>query len=396
MARTRQNGEGSIYQRKSDGLWIASVTLGWEDGKRIRKTVSAKTAAEARKKLRGVQTSVDAGLPVKTNDRMTVDQLLDRWFRDVLSHQVASPALANYETIAYHHIRPTLGRKQLKKLETAEIDALLSAKLDAGLSVSTVRRIRSVLAQALTQAQVWKFVPWNAATLSRPPKESRHEGRGLDPEQARTFMDGLTGHRLEAVFLTMLGTGLRRGEVLALRWSDIDFDAATLRVARQIRRESGKMNPETRRHEGGTITFPDPKTEKSRRQVSLPEFVVTALKSHRGRQAGERLALGAAWQESGLVFTTTIGTPLDPRNVSRQFSDAARRVGLGDWHVHELRHSAASLMIAQGIPIEVVSSVLGHANIRMTVDTYGHVGPAAGKPAAAAMDDLFGSGSRGL
>ena len=156
------------------------------------------------------------------------------------------------------------------------------------------------------------------------------------------------------------------------------------------------MNPETRRHEGGTITFPDPKTEKSRRQVSLPEFVVTALKSHRGRQAGERLALGAAWQESGLVFTTTIGTPLDPRNVSRQFSDAARRVGLGDWHVHELRHSAASLMIAQGIPIEVVSSVLGHANIRMTVDTYGHVGPAAGKPAAAAMDDLFGSGSRGL
>jgi integrase len=390
MARTRQNGEGSVYQRKSDGLWIASVTLGWEDGKRKRKTVSAKTAAEARKKLRAVQTNVDAGLPVKTSDRMTVNQLLDRWFNDVLRHQVASPALANYQSIAEHHIRPTLGRKQLKRLETADIDALLSAKLDSGLSVSTVRRIRSVLAQALTQAQRWEFVPRNAATLSRPPKAARREGRGMTPEEARTFMTGVAGHRLEAVFVAMLGTGLRRGEALALKWSDVDLGHATLTVSRQLRREDGPINPETGKHEGGSLVLIDPKTEKSRRQVDLPSFVVTALRAHKARQAVERLKVGAAWQEGGYVFTSGIGTALDPRNVSRQFSDVAARVGLGAWHIHELRHSAASLMIAQGQPIEVVSAVLGHSSIRMTVDTYTHVAPSGRKAAAAAMDDLFG------
>jgi integrase len=390
MAKTRQNGEGSVYRRASDGLWIGSVSVGWEDGRRRRKTVSAKTAAEARKKLRDVQRNVDAGLPV-ANDKISVNQLLDRWFRDVLRHQVASPALANYQSIADHHIRPTLGRKQLRQLKPADIDALLAAKLDAGLSVSTVRRIRSVLAQALTQAQRWELVDRNAATLSRPPKAARREGRGMTPEEARKFMTGVAGHRLEAVFVTMLGTGLRRGEALALKWSDVDLTKATLTVARQLRREDGPINPETGKHEGGSLVLIDPKTEKSRRQVDLPSFVVTALRAHKARQAAERLKVGASWQESGYVFTSGIGTALDPRNVSRQFSDVAARVGLGTWHIHELRHSAASLMIAQGQPIEVVSAVLGHSSIRMTVDTYTHIAPSGRKAAAAAMDEVLGN-----
>ena len=164
MARIRQNGEGSVYQRASDGRWIGSVTLGWDDGKRVRKTVSAKTAAEVREKLRTVRNKLDAGLPMD-DDNITVDQLLDRWFKDVMRHQVASPALSNYETIAKVHLRPTLGKKKVSKLKPAEIDALLSEKLDSGLSVSTVRRIRSVLAQALTQAQRWEMVGRNAASL---------------------------------------------------------------------------------------------------------------------------------------------------------------------------------------------------------------------------------------
>jgi integrase len=233
----------------------------------------------------------------------------------------------------------------------------------------------------------------NAATLSRPPKESRREGRGMTPDEARKLMAGLAGHRLEAAFVTMLGTGLRRGEALALKWSEVDLGHATLTVVRQLRRESGPINPATGKHEGGTLVLIDPKTEKSRRRVDLPEFVVTALRAHRARQAAERLKVGAAWQEGGYVFTTAIGTPWDPRNVSRQFSDVARRVGLGEWHVHELRHSAASFMIAQGQPIEVVSAVLGHSSIRMTVDTYTHIAPSGRKAAAAAMDDLFGSGA---
>jgi integrase len=395
MAKTRQNGEGSVYLRASDGLWIGSVSIGWEDGKRKRKTVAAKTAAEARKKLREVQRNVDAGLPV-ADSKVTVDHLLDRWFRDVLRHQVASPALANYESIAEHHIRPKLGSKRLRQLKPADIDALLSAKLDGDparkvrpLSVSTVRRIRSVLAQALTQAQRWELVDRNAATLSRPPKAPRREGRGMSPEQARKFLKGIDGERLEAVFVTMLGTGLRRGEALALKWSDIDLGHATLTVARQLRREDGPINPETGKHEGGSLVLVDPKTEKSRRQVDLPDFVVVSLRAHKARQAAERLKVGASWQEGGYVFTSGIGTPLDPRNVSRQFADLAARIGLGDWHIHELRHSAASLMTAQGQPIEVVSTVLGHSSIRMTVDAYTHIAPSGRKAAATAMDTVL-------
>src|SRR5664280_1648187 len=152
MARIRQNGEGSVYQRASDGRWIGSVTLGWDDGKRVRKTVSAKTAAEVREKLRAVRNKLDAGLPMDDHN-ITVDQLLDRWFKDVMRHQVASPALSNYETIDQVHLRPTLGKKKVAKPKAAEIGARLSEKRDSGLSFTTARRIRCVLAQALTQAQ---------------------------------------------------------------------------------------------------------------------------------------------------------------------------------------------------------------------------------------------------
>jgi integrase len=389
MARRRQNGEGSIYQRASDGLWVGSVTLDWDGNKRVRKTVAAKTATEVREKLRQVRTKVDAGLPVG-DDKLTVNQLLDRWFKDVMRHQVASPALSNYEAIAKGHIRPTLGRKQVSKLKPAEIDALLSAKLDSGLSVSTVRRIRSVLAQAITQAQRWEMVGRNAASLSRPPRAPRREGRSLSPEQIQKLIAEMTDDRLAGLFLTMLGTGLRRGEALALRWADVDLKRAVLTVRDQLRREPGRIDPETGIRVGAALVLVKPKTASSKRSVPLSDWVVDVLKVHKARQAAERLALGEAWRDSGFVFTTTIGTPVDPRNASRAFSDLAKKAGLGAWHIHELRHSAASTSLAQGVPVEVVSAFLGHSSIRMTVDTYGHIGDAQLRSAADAMDVALG------
>ena len=389
MARTRQNGEGSVYRRASDGMWIGSVTLGWDGDKRVRKTVSAKTATEVREKLRQVQTKIDAGLPVG-DDKLTVNQLLDRWFNDVMRHQVASPALSNYQTIAKIHIRPTLGRKQVAKLKPAEIDALLSAKLDSGLSVSTVRRIRSVLAQALTQAQRWEMVGRNAASLSRPPRAPRREGRSLSPDQVRSLVGAMTEDRLAGLFLTMLGTGLRRGEALALKWSDVDLDRGVLTVKNQLRREPGIAEPEGGKRAGAALVLVEPKTASSKRIVPLSNWVVQTLKTHKIRQTEERLALDAAWKDGGFVFTTSIGTPVDPRNASRAFSQLAERAGLGAWHIHELRHSTASTSLAQGVPVEVVSAFLGHSSIRMTVDTYGHIGDVQLRTAADAMDTALG------
>lgn len=389
MARTRQNGEGSVYHRASDGMWIGSVTLGWDGDKRVRKTVSAKSATEVREKLRQLQTKIDAGLPVG-DDKLSVNELLDRWFKDVMRHQVASPALSNYETIAKVHIRPKLGRKQVTKLKPAEIDALLSAKLDSGLSVSTVRRIRSVLAQALTQAQRWEMVGRNAASLSRPPRAPRREGRSLSPQQVAKLVGAMSEDRLAGLYLTMLGTGLRRGEALGLKWSDLDLDRAVLTVRNQLRREPGHIDPEDGKRSGAALVLVEPKTASSKRIVPLSNWVVETLKAHQARQAEEHLALGAAWRDSGFVFTTTIGTPLDPRNASRAFSELAEKAGLGAWHIHELRHSAASTSLAQGVPVEVVSAFLGHSSIRMTVDTYGHIGDVQMRSAADAMDNALG------
>jgi integrase len=349
------------------------VTIGFDGrGRQVRKTVSARTRAETVAKMRAVQRQVDDGLP-PPDDRLTVAQLLDRWFEDVLRHQVARVAHDNYRAVAERHIRPELGRHRVSKLTPAHVDKLMSAKLDAGYSVSTVRRIRAVLSQALDQGVRWGLVPRNVAALTRGPRATRREGRTLTPDQARALLGGLAGHRLQALYVTMLALGLRRGEALGLRWEDVDLDRGVLAVRRSLKREGGK------------VVAGEVKTAKSRRSLNLPAPLVDVLRAHRGRQAVERLALGPAWVDSGHVFTTQLGTPIDPRNCYRDFVAVCERLGLGRWHPHELRHSAASIMLAQGVPIEVVSDVLGHSSIRMTADVYGHILEPQRKAAAEAM-----------
>ncbi len=390
MARARGNGEGSIYHRASDDRWVGAVSVGWDpSGKRIRKVVSAKSAEKCRSKLRELQRKIDDGLPID-DGMLTVNELLDRWL-DVLRRQVAAPALANYEVIARYHLRPELGRRKLASLTVSQIDQLLAAKLDAGLSISTVRRIRSVLAQAITQAERWGLASRNIAKLSAPPKASRQEGRALSIDEAKDLIAHLQGHRRQTLFVTMLTTGLRRGEALGLKWEDVDPDQGKLLVRRQLRRDVGAFDTATKRHAGGSLILVEPKTSSSRRAVDLPSIAVDMLALQRERQQWDRQVAKETWQESGHVFTTSIGTPLDPRNISREFATLAEQAGLGHWHIHELRHSAASLMLGGGVPIEVVSNVLGHASIRITADTYGHIGSAQRRAAARALNSVFGT-----
>ena len=182
----------------------------------------------------------------------------------------------------------------------------------------------------------------------------------------------------------MLGLGLRRGEALGLAWSDVSLDRGVLVIRHALKRE------------GGTLVLGEVKTAKSRRSLNIPRPVVDSLKAHRARQTQERLAVGEAWTDSGLVFTTQVGTPLDPRNIYRDFVGVCERSGLGRWHPHELRHSAASIMLAQGVPIEVVSDILGHSSIRMTADVYGHIlEPQRAAAADAMAEALWGESEDG-
>jgi integrase len=383
MAGRRGNGEGSIYQRTStDGRWCGSISMGHnEHGKLVRKVVTAKTRAEVVKKLKALQRQLDDGLPLP-DMTMTVAVLLERWYEDVLRHQVAESAALGYMSVARHHIMPTLGRKKLAALTTSEIDRLLSSKIDSGLAVSTVRRIRSVLAQAIDQGIRWGVVNRNVATLSRAPRAQRVEGRTLTPEQAHRFLSELEGHRNEALYALMLSVGLRRGEALGLRWDDLNERTGVLQVRRQLKRETTGL------------VVADTKTARSRRAINLPRPMLKMLKAHRAKQASERLALGEAWIDSGFIFTTSFGSPLDPRNLLREFKTVCERAGLGNWHLHELRHSAASLMLAMGVPLQVVSEVLGHASIRMTADVYGHILAPDRQAAADAMSSLLWSGDQ--
>ncbi|HWD96533.1 MAG TPA: tyrosine-type recombinase/integrase, partial [Acidimicrobiales bacterium] len=361
MAGSRGNGEGSIYQRTSDGRWLGVVTLGQDGTGRVaRKAVSAKTRAEVVRKLKKLQRDLDDGLPAP-DTKMTVAQLLTHWHDDVLRHQVVPSTVVSYWTVARHHIIPTLGSKRLANLTSADVDRLLSVKLDSGLSVSTVRRIRYILAQAIDQGIRWGSVNRNVARLSRAPKEYRREGRTLTYEQARRLLKELEGHRHEALYSLMLSTGLRRGEALGLQWRDFDEESRTITVRRQLKRE------------GGSLVTADTKTARSRRSVNIPLGLQDLIMRHQKRQEEERYVQEELWSDTGFIFTTRFGTPIDPRNLNREFATICKQAGLEHWHPHELRHSAASLMLASGVKIQVVSEVLGHASIRMTADVYGHI-----------------------
>jgi integrase len=236
------NGEGGLYQR-ADGRWFGAVVLGYNDaGRPNRKTVSAKTKAGARQKLKDLQEKLEGGYTPPTREE-TLAQLFDRWDKDILSTQVQSDARDNYMTIAKCHILPTLGRKKTSALSVADVQHLMASKLKGGpagdprpLSVSTVRRIRSVLTQALDVCLVEGSLLRNVAGLTKPPKAEQREGRTLTPAEAKRFLIALEGDHFGMLFVTMLATGLRRGEALGLTWEDIDFKKATIGVHRQLRR----------------------------------------------------------------------------------------------------------------------------------------------------------------
>jgi integrase len=379
MTPRRSNHEGSIYQRTSDGLWMGVAHIGYDSsGKPLRKYVSSKKRPEVVKQLKELRRKIDDHQLLK-EDGVNVSELFERWFNDVMRHQIAPSTFSNYQTVVRMHILPILGRKKLADLTVSDVDKLLSLKTDSGLSSSTVRRIRAVLAQCLDQAIRWELVHRNVATLSRSPKMLRHEGRTLSPEQARHLLETLRGHHNEALYALMLSTGLRRGEALGLQWGDFDRDTGVLRVSRQLKRE------------GSRLVTTDTKTSLSRRAVNLPMPMLKALLEHEARQRARKEQLGTAWVDTGYVFTSSIGTPIDPRNLYREFQKVCRIAGLGDWHPHELRHSAASLMLAQGVKIQVVSQVLGHSSIRMTADVYGHLLDPDRQEAAQAMGTLLWS-----
>jgi integrase len=312
-------------------------------------------------------------------ERQTVGHFLEWWLSACLAPRVRRRTLESCRALVRLHIAPEIGTIPLARLSPQDVQELLNRKLHAGLSPRSVQYIRAVLRSALARAVKWDLVPRNVCDSVSPPRVPRTPVEPLTSEEARRFLDAVRGDRNEALYSVAMALGLRKGEGLGLRWSDIDLEGRTLRVERALRRV---------RREG--LQCVEPKSDRSRRTLPLPEFVVGVLQAHRKRQPEVRILAGSRWQQSGYVFTTDIGTPLDKTRVSRVFRQLLRAAGLPRRRFHDLRHTAALLMLASGIHPRVVMEVPGHSQFSIAVDTYSHVMLPAVREAAEKLDRLLG------
>lgn len=368
----RANGEGSIYQR-SDGLYIGAYK--GADGR--RRTISGKLRSDVARRLVVAQREAQQGL-TPGPARLTVGDFLTQWLAD------AGPSLrprtqARYAELVRLHIAPALGRTTLVQLTPRQVQQLLNAKMAEGLSPNTVVYIRAVLRRGLTQAMRWGLVSRNVAALVDPPSVPRREGRILAPAEARAFLEAIRGDRLEALYRVGLAVGLREGEAFGLSWDDVDLEGGTITVRHALLRMKGR------------VELAEPKTARSRRTIAIPASVVGALRAHRTRQLEERLAAGEAWQDRGLLFTTTVGTPLNRSDILQAFRRHLTKAGLPRMRFQDLRHSCASLLLAQGVHPRVVMETLGHSTINVTMNVYSHVLPALQRDAAEQMEAVLGA-----
>jgi integrase len=372
----RGNGEGSIYYRNSDRKWVGSVTLG--TGK--RKVFYGKTRKEVQEKLKIVLHEQQQGTLV-TAAPQTVAQFLTDWLENTHRRRVRPRTYERYREAVYMHIIPSLGHYQLQKLTAQQVQALYTKKADEGLAPATIIYYHSVLHNALDMAVKWGLVSRNVCDLVSPPRKQRFEIQPLTVEQMQKLLTTVYGHKWEALFTLALATGMRRGELLGLKWQDINFAVGVLQVRRVLSRVPTNM-PE-REH---VYVEAEPKTQKSRRSVMIAPFALEALKKHRDGQLEAKLKAGAFWQEYDYVFCTLHGTHLNPNHVVEEFKKLLNRARLPNIRFHDLRHSAATLLLSLGVHPKVVQELLGHSQISMTMDVYSHVLPGMQQDAMSKLD----------
>lgn len=373
MAKRRRGwGEGSIY-RRDDGLYQVRVRV---DGKRL--AFYAASEDEAKRLLRLKVGERERGALVVTANH-TVAQYLETWLAEVVTPSVRPSTLARYRQIVTLHLIPAIGRHRLGKLSPQHLSACYR-QLSATLSASTVRNAHGVIHSALDTALQWELVARNVADLVDPPLVKRDEMRFLTADEARRLLDTARGDPLEALYVLALTTGMRQGELLGLKWADLDLKAGLLNVRRSLSRVKGQGFVEQA-----------PKTAKGSRTIALTPIGIDALKHHHTQQLQARLFAGPAWVASDLVFCTSHGTPIEAQNLRvRSFAPLLKAAGLPSIRFHDLRHSAASLLLALGVHPKIAAEILGHANVSITLNTYSHVAPTLQADAMRRLGELLG------
>ena len=371
-SRRRANGEGSVC-RRADGRWVATLSVGRDArGRLVRRAVYGRTRQEAHAKLLRLQHAALDGRPVLSNRALLADYL-ERWLEE------ARPSLArsthrHYGSAIRAHVAPLLGGVRLDRLEPRHVQTLHAEMERRGASPATQIKVRAVLRRALGQAVRYGLLPANPCDGVPRPRLPRKEVAYLDAGQVRRLFDAARGDPLEALVVLAVTTGLRQGELLGLQWRDVDLEARTLAVRRQLLE-----------HSDGSLELGELKTRASRRRVDLPGTSVRALEAHRSR--------AKVASPDGLVFTDSRGGPVRKGNLLRRwFRPLLKRAGLPPVRFHDLRHTHATLLLAQGAHPKVVQERLGHSQISMTLDVYSHAVPSMQREAARGLDDLLDKG----
>lgn len=384
--KRRAKGLGSIRKRP-DGLWQATLELEPVNGKRQRRDFYGKTQREALAKLKEAQAQLATQGTLHTGGKLKVGAFLELWLEDVARPGVRVRTLASYRQHVRDHIGPAIGNIELAKLSPMDVQGMLNRIGRKGygqkaLSPSTVQRIRATLRAALNQAMRWGHVQRNVATLAEPPKAEAPEITTLSREGAAAFLAAAREHRLGAAPVLALLTGMREGELFGLQWQDLDLDAGTLTVTKQVQRLNGEYK------------LVDLKTRASRRAIKLPPQAVEALRRHRVLQNKERLMAGGKWEDWGLVFCRPTGRPLDGSAARSMMKQILQWAELPPMRFHDLRHSAASIYLAMGVDSRVVMDMLGWSQIT-TAARYQHPSAELKEQAAQRMSEFFGESANG-
>ncbi|MEH1011727.1 site-specific integrase [Micromonospora sp. CPCC 206060] len=385
VARKNPNGEGSIYQRASDGRWVGQAYVLATDGTRKRKFVYGATWEEAHGKLVELKARSQRGIPIPDRTWKIADYL-PYWLAAYVTELKPTTA-RGYESAVRLHLVPALGTKRLDTLQVQHVKAFLdefrrkclccTAGLDktrrpdrqccsAGRcckkypSARQIQFVHAVLRNALQHAMREELVSRNVAKLVRVPSPRYRVGKGLAVEQVRKLLAAAEGHRLHTLYVVAATMGLRRGELLGLRWSDLDLDEGTMTIAQTVQRAGGKLH------------LQDTKTEDSESVLPLPDWTWVALLDHQERQRRERERLAEVWRDHGLVFPSEVGTPMEPRNLNRHFAALRETADCPDVRLHDLRHTVVSLLMEMGVPPHVVQAIARHADVKITLKIYAH------------------------
>ena len=378
MAGRKRNGEGTVSGPRKDGRYVGAFYAATNTGTIKRVYVYGRTYDEAREKLIAEQAKVMAGIPVPAQS-WKLGAYLDYWLEHVVKPTRRPATVALYEINIRLHLKPGLGKHQLRRLSVPTVQAFFNGKIKSGQSVRNVQILRQILSAALSRAMREELVARNVARLVELPAWEPAEVVPWSDAEALSFLAASADDPLHPAFVLLLLYGLRRGEVLGLRWSDIDGDI--IHVRQQVQRVKGEL------HVGPV------KTRAGNRDLPLLGLAARALTDRREAQQRDRERLGAAWSDTGLIFTTRTGRPVEPRNLVRSFARICDDNEIRRIRVHALRHTTASLLKKLAVPPKDAQVILGHSHISTTQQIYTHVDELAMRDAITRLNKLLGGGA---